>query len=342
VINKKQVFVFSLLIILGIGRIISQVGNNLVPNPSFVEIGGCSPPGYDLNLLNWLPKIGNDKSFCLQTPNLYHSCNGFVPIVTLPPDFCRNIPSLDADAYVDIWIDTDFSTGSWREFIAVELISPLQAHQNYCISFYKSYCDSNSVVVNTLSVGFFKELCPIPNVSFSLYPYIPEYVTDTILYDTVQKGWQRVEYNYIAKGDEKFVIVGWIEDVDKLQITYLVPDTVPNQNHNSSVYLDSVVVRACNNELGMNIDNLFVPNVITSNGDGINDDWILQQGDTNIPAVGVEIYNRWGELVYINQDYHGEWHGQTMLDKEVSEGVYYYRISLPPHQQKAGFISVFK
>lgn len=242
-INIKQVFVFFLVAISAIDNVNCQVGNNLVPNPSFGEIDACSPPIYVANTLHWLPKIGNAQSFCFQTPNIYHSCNGFINVETLNPGFYFNIPLLDA--YVDIWINTDFSTGSWREFIAAELISPLQAHQNYCISFYKSYCDSNSVVVNNLSVGFFKELCPIPNVSFSLYPYIPEYVTDTIIYDTVQKGWQRVEYNYIAKGDEKYVIVGWIEDVDKLQVTYLVSDTIPNQNHSSSVYLDSVVVRTC-------------------------------------------------------------------------------------------------
>ncbi len=92
----------------------------------------------------------------------------------------------------------------------------------------------------------------------------------------------------------------------------------------------------------MNIDNLYIPNVISANNDGLNDYWILHHGDTNIPTVGAEIYNRWGELVYMNHDYHGEWHGQTLTNKEVSEGVYYYRVTLPPGQQKAGFLTVFK
>jgi gliding motility-associated-like protein len=70
---------------------------------------------------------------------------------------------------------------------------------------------------------------------------------------------------------------------------------------------DSIVIKAF---------TLYIPNLITPNGDGKNDNWSLTKLHDQLH---VEIYNRWGERVYIKDNYVDEWTGENLAD-----GVYYY------------------
>ena len=61
-----------------------------------------------------------------------------------------------------------------------------------------------------------------------------------------------------------------------------------------------------------------IPNVITPNGDGINDAFYI----TNIefyPNSEIKIYNRWGKRVYESQNYQGDWDGDRL-----DEGILLY------------------
>ena len=62
-----------------------------------------------------------------------------------------------------------------------------------------------------------------------------------------------------------------------------------------------------------------IPNVITPNGDGINDKFelILQP---NYKVV-MKVYSRWGNLIYSNDDYQNNFYGT-----ELSDGVYAFHI----------------
>ena len=64
-------------------------------------------------------------------------------------------------------------------------------------------------------------------------------------------------------------------------------------------------------------DCLVVPNIITPNGDGINDMFVIKNSfGWNID---MQIHNRWGTLVFKNTDYKNNWYAKDMPD-----GVYYY------------------
>ncbi len=74
-------------------------------------------------------------------------------------------------------------------------------------------------------------------------------------------------------------------------------------------------------------DSVFVPNTFTPNGDGIND-YFLPLGLAINKIVHFQVYNRWGELMYdeeniapnsANQGWDGKFNGA-----EVQEGVYIY------------------
>ncbi|MFT5723792.1 MAG: gliding motility-associated-like protein, partial [Bacteroidia bacterium] len=67
-----------------------------------------------------------------------------------------------------------------------------------------------------------------------------------------------------------------------------------------------------------------VPNLVTPNGDGLNDVWDLSE----IPDIGntkVSVVNRWGKTVFSTSDYQHDWAG-TYKGEPLPDGVYIYLI----------------
>ena len=65
------------------------------------------------------------------------------------------------------------------------------------------------------------------------------------------------------------------------------------------------------------------PNVFTPNGDGSND--VFQLYEPEATRIHVEIYDRWGVLIYTYDDVYGFWDGTYMLNgKMCADGVYYW------------------
>jgi gliding motility-associated-like protein len=68
---------------------------------------------------------------------------------------------------------------------------------------------------------------------------------------------------------------------------------------------------------------LFIPSAFTPNGDGINDDFrIYGEGLT---ALQVNIFNRWGEIIFISDRTDFVWNG-TIDGKAIQQDVYVYQI----------------
>lgn len=87
------------------------------------------------------------------------------------------------------------------------------------------------------------------------------------------------------------------------------------------------------------IPELFIPNGISADGDGMNDVWEIQ-GLEAYPENSVKIFNRWGEEVYSADPYENDWKGQSKTG-EVLEGTYFYVLNLgPDKEKKTGFIEL--
>ncbi|MBI3509210.1 MAG: gliding motility-associated C-terminal domain-containing protein [Bacteroidetes bacterium] len=65
-----------------------------------------------------------------------------------------------------------------------------------------------------------------------------------------------------------------------------------------------------------------IPNVFTPNGDGNNDLWFIT--NSGMKTVHVDIYDRWGALVYVWEGPTGGWNGMAKNGKEATDGVYYF------------------
>ena len=82
--------------------------------------------------------------------------------------------------------------------------------------------------------------------------------------------------------------------------------------------------------------DLTIPTGFSPNGDGFNDDLVIV-GLNNYPDARIEIYNRWGELVYSANPYNNDWGGETngsrAIGTDVPDGTYFYVLHLNDTQE---------
>ena len=86
--------------------------------------------------------------------------------------------------------------------------------------------------------------------------------------------------------------------------------------------------------------DIFPPNVITINGDGINDTFVIE-GVEAWEDAHLQIFSRLGRLIYNDEHYKNDWDGTNQNNgNKVSDGVYFYTVTLPNGVTKNGTISV--
>jgi len=75
-------------------------------------------------------------------------------------------------------------------------------------------------------------------------------------------------------------------------------------------------------------DGVKIPNVITPNGDGVNDTWSIEHIE-DFPNSLVVIYNRWGNIVWKASNNGLQWDGTNYRNGELlPDGTYFYVIDL--------------
>jgi gliding motility-associated-like protein len=89
------------------------------------------------------------------------------------------------------------------------------------------------------------------------------------------------------------------------------------------------------------IENSQIPNVVSSNGDGINDLWILPGIYASKADVTVIIYNRLGQEVFHSSNYQNNWPTSTVELSQKSE-VFYFNIVKGDTTLKQGTITVIR
>ena len=79
-----------------------------------------------------------------------------------------------------------------------------------------------------------------------------------------------------------------------------------------------------------------IPNGISPNGDGSNDTFDLS-GFTGVREV--KIFNRYGMVVFEQENYSNQWHGQQKnSDKLLPDGTYYYLVNFENSEPKTGWV----
>ncbi len=80
------------------------------------------------------------------------------------------------------------------------------------------------------------------------------------------------------------------------------------------------------NGIGDVCDGLIVNDVLTPNGDNINDTWTIMNIE-RFPNAEIKVYNRWGNEVFSTKNYSNNWEGTSDSGgKKLPTGSYFYQI----------------
>ncbi len=84
---------------------------------------------------------------------------------------------------------------------------------------------------------------------------------------------------------------------------------------------------------------IFVPEGFSPNGNGVNDTFEILY--TGAERIQLEIYNRWGNLVYKQDNYQNDWNGVAthglIIGSELPDGTYFYKVSIGAFKQVKSF-----
>ena len=90
---------------------------------------------------------------------------------------------------------------------------------------------------------------------------------------------------------------------------------------------------------------VFIPQGFSPNGDGVNDLFVIR-GTVGL-TVSLEVYNRWGSLVYKNDNYQNDWDGKPNTGITIGsdtnglpDGTYYYVINLSDGRKFVRYMTI--
>ena len=122
----------------------------------------------------------------------------------------------------------------------------------------------------------------------------------------------------------------WSNNKTGKEITGLVSGTysvtVSDSNGCTKSYSATVNEDTCN--------SIIIHDVVTPNGDGFNDTWVIE-GLGVYPNNTVQVFDKWGDMVYEKTNYKNDWGGNGKSGK-LPDGTYYYLVKLNAPNMKGG------
>ena len=90
----------------------------------------------------------------------------------------------------------------------------------------------------------------------------------------------------------------------------------------------------------VSVDPKKIPNAFSPNNDGINDTWVIEE-IANLPDCKVQVFNRWGQLVFSSNGFYKAWDGKYN-NKPLPYATYYYIIEPNDgcHQKFSGSVTI--
>jgi gliding motility-associated-like protein len=149
------------------------------------------------------------------------------------------------------------------------------------------------------------------------------------------------------------------EPIDGYEISWNGPDNFSSSTPVNEFILNSTTIGnyyATNTALGcvspassiavmydydQNFESFIFPNVITANGDGINDEISISDLAQTCEPFDFILMNRWGHLIYTSNENSAPFKGDTLEGEPLTEGVYFYRLSFESGE-KTGFIHIVR
>jgi len=260
--------------------------------------------------------------------------------------------------YMDSLPDTAFCPGDLAITINPSISGGIQPMSYQWLYNGATYSNQEIITIQPNNIGFYtfqaNGLCD-SEVSDSFESYLLEPELPLTILST---------YNSIEAciGDvlnTEILIAGGIGEpdymwyIDGVPYTDTLNFTVPTElpyDYNLELIVSDQCSNSTSDQFRFNVVDCIKANVFTPNADGLNDFFYLNFGDV-VDNVRINIYNRWGELVYTSINYElcdeksGNhcWNGTHISGGEPCiEGSYFYTIELLDGRNHKGFFTLFR
>ena len=98
--------------------------------------------------------------------------------------------------------------------------------------------------------------------------------------------------------------------------------------------------QGCSKSIQVPIYIIGFPKFFTPNNDGINDYFSLNfDKDIEVLAYNLKVFNRWGNMVFEQSGYKGQWDG-TWDNQQLPDGTYFYMIEIDGEDTRTGYIQL--
>jgi gliding motility-associated-like protein len=139
---------------------------------------------------------------------------------------------------------------------------------------------------------------------------------------------------------------GWLEWSSPVQQIFFSDETnitteVSSLPPGTSLIYLSLTNGACPaiyDSLFITVQGLQIPTGISPNGDGFNDTFEIP-GITNLSERTLNVFNRWGQLVYTNESYDNSWGGLSDDGKELPNDTYFFELNIGAEVQR-GYVII--
>jgi hypothetical protein len=223
---------------------------NLVPNYSFELYDTCPFSSGQINFANsW-------KNPTNSSPDYFNPCNATG--LSVPSNFAGNQISQNGLSYAGI-ITAVTTVSNYREYMQVQLLSPLLGATCYKLKFFVSIGDNYPYGVNTIS-AYFSDTAITDSSCWGC----PLLVTPQFVYNSPSNvlgnktGWTKVEGQFMASGGEEYMTIGNFKLDSNTIITFVSAGANPETAY---YYIDSVSLTPtiCDSSVSV-IENTFANN----------------------------------------------------------------------------------
>jgi len=157
---------------------------------------------------------------------------------------------------------------------------------------------------------------------------------------------QELNYLFVSTLDAEAPALGtgeWTSASSSSVIFDLTNPTssVANLVLGQNTFLWTVTYGSCeavSDSLSIYVNDLFFPQAVTPNNDNQND-WFLIEGIENISNT-LQVFNRWGQLVFETTNYINDWNGIDKFGNELSNDTYFYIVILEGERTVTGYVVI--
>ncbi len=117
---------------------------------------------------------------------------------------------------------------------------------------------------------------------------------------------------------------------------------VTNMNLGENIFVWTIANGTCPSNadsVRIQVLDLLIPTGFSPNGDGTNDTWVIRGGQ-NFGNVEVQVFNRWGNIVFQTKNYNNDWQGRAENGSELADDTYYYIVNLGDGTTSNGYVVI--